>query len=72
VLFRWNDSDDLIRRAADLAQAAGVDELLFFRTTYPFFGVSRRFSGPQPYEKLLKLLPGSELKYENCILDFSK
>jgi len=42
VLFRWNDRPAQIQRAIEMALCAGVDEIIFWRTWSPFYGVSWR------------------------------
>lgn len=40
LLFRWNDSNELITRAIKMAKNVGVDELYFELTMSPLFGMS--------------------------------
>jgi organic radical activating enzyme len=42
VLFRWNESEDLIKNAIELGQKAGVDEMWFELTISPIFGAAYR------------------------------
>jgi len=43
VLFNWNDRQDTIRRAIELAQAAQVDVISFWPTSIPWYGRSWRY-----------------------------
>jgi len=43
VLFNWNDRPRMLRRAIELAKAAGVDSISFCPTTSPVYGVSWRY-----------------------------
>ena len=45
ILFTWNDSDDEMNRARDMAAEIGVDRLTWELTDHPEDGYSRRF-GP--------------------------
>src|ERR1043166_6661663 len=43
LLFNWNDRRPTIRRAIEMAKAAGVDAISFWPTSNPFFGLSYRY-----------------------------
>jgi MoaA/NifB/PqqE/SkfB family radical SAM enzyme len=43
VVFNWNDHPSMIRRAIDLARAAGVDAISFWPTMNPIWGTSLRY-----------------------------
>jgi hypothetical protein len=43
LLFRWNDSPQLISRAIDLAGEARVDIISFWPTLSPLYGISLRY-----------------------------
>lgn len=43
LLFRWNERKDRLRRAIDMAIDAGVDEILFEKTTSPLHGLPWRY-----------------------------
>jgi pyruvate-formate lyase-activating enzyme len=59
ILFEWNDSDDEIRHAAELAEELEA-RLLFVMTNTR--GLSRRFSSPlEWYQRLSELAPRARL-----------
>lgn len=43
VVFNWNDHPSMIRRAIELARAAGVDAISFWPTMNPVWGTSLRY-----------------------------
>tara|TARA_Y100000034_G_C6791921_1_gene354662 strand:- start:334 stop:909 length:576 start_codon:yes stop_codon:yes gene_type:complete len=43
VLFRWNDSFQLMKKAVNMAKKAGADKISFIRTLNPIYGFSYRF-----------------------------
>lgn len=43
LLFNWNDRRATIKRAIELAHAAGVDAISFWPTNNPFYGYSFRY-----------------------------
>jgi hypothetical protein len=43
VLFNWNDQEQMILQAIDLARNAGVDSLSFWPTLSPLYGISWRY-----------------------------
>jgi len=43
LLFNWNDHPDTIRRAIEMAKAAGLDIISFWPTHNPFYGMSWRY-----------------------------
>jgi radical SAM family protein/iron-sulfur cluster protein len=43
LLFNWNDRKATIRRAIEMAKAAGVDAISFWPTNNPFYGYSFRY-----------------------------
>ena len=48
ILFRWNDSDEEMARAQQLADEIGVDRLCWEITDHPEEGFSRRFAPGTP------------------------
>jgi MoaA/NifB/PqqE/SkfB family radical SAM enzyme len=53
ILFTWNDSDDEMARARQLAAEIGVDRLSWEITDHPEDGFSRRFvPGSSDYERI--------------------
>jgi uncharacterized Fe-S cluster-containing radical SAM superfamily protein len=58
VLFRWNDSEELIRRAIELAAQAGVDVLSFRLTALPGRGISYRFFLSDRLRRLMETREG--------------
>jgi wyosine [tRNA(Phe)-imidazoG37] synthetase (radical SAM superfamily) len=58
VLFRWNDSHELILRATELAKRAGIDVLSFRVTALPGTGISYRFFLSNRLQELMKESPG--------------
>ena len=44
LLFNWNDQPQRIRRAVEMAKAAGADTISFWPTHNPFFGYSFRYA----------------------------
>lgn len=43
VLFNWNDRREMILKAVKLAEIAGIDRIIFWPTTRPLKGISRRW-----------------------------
>ena len=43
VLFRWNDSFQLLKKAVNMAKKANVDKISFIKTLNPIYGFSYRF-----------------------------
>lgn len=43
IVFNWNDSEDMMLRAVQLAEEAGADRILFCPTVSPFWAVSLRY-----------------------------
>jgi hypothetical protein len=43
LLFNWSDSGAAVRKAVDLAMAAGVDDIRFLPTNSPWYGSSWRY-----------------------------
>jgi MoaA/NifB/PqqE/SkfB family radical SAM enzyme len=43
LLFNWNDSPGMIRRAIEMAKEIGVDMISFWPTANPFYGISWRY-----------------------------
>lgn len=52
VVFRWNDAEDSIRRAIDLARAAGADQISFWHGWGDPDMVSRRFDTAPFFQNL--------------------
>ncbi len=48
ILFTWNDNDDEMARARELAQEIGVDRLCWEITDHPEDSFSRRFVAGSP------------------------
>ncbi len=44
LLFNWNDRRSTIKRAIEMARAAGVDAISFWPTHNPFYGISYRYA----------------------------
>jgi hypothetical protein len=44
LLFNWNDHEQTINEAIELARAAGVDAISFWPTHNPFYGFSYRYA----------------------------
>ena len=59
VLFRWNDSEDLIRRAIELASQARVDILSFRLTALPGRGISYRYFLSDRLRRLMETREGT-------------
>jgi MoaA/NifB/PqqE/SkfB family radical SAM enzyme len=62
VIFRWNDRPEQVKKAIELAKAAGVDYISFWPTTTPLSGTSWRYR-LHPFYKTLgeKSWKGREL-----------
>ncbi|MGA2527105.1 MAG: radical SAM protein [Smithellaceae bacterium] len=43
VLFNWNDRREMIMKAVQLAEEAGIDRIIFWPTTRPLMGISWRW-----------------------------
>lgn len=43
LLFNWNDREEMILQAIELAKHAGVDTISFWPTKSPFYGISWRY-----------------------------
>ncbi len=53
ILFKWNDSDDEMSRAINIAKDSGVDRLTWEITSHPEDAFSRRFiPGTEPYRRI--------------------
>jgi hypothetical protein len=63
LLFNWNDSDEQINRAKQLAAELGVDKLLFYLTDIPQGASSLLRQPGQPGHALISDSVGYELSY---------
>jgi radical SAM protein with 4Fe4S-binding SPASM domain len=64
ILFNWNDTDEAMSRARDLAREVGVNRLTWHVTSWPKDAPSRRFApGTAEYERIkpeLYTTPGAD------------
>lgn len=54
ILFTWNDSDEEMNRAREMAKALGVDRLCWEITDHPENAFSRRFAPGSPDYELIR------------------
>ncbi|MEO7158428.1 MAG: radical SAM protein, partial [Vicinamibacterales bacterium] len=54
ILFKWNDSDDEMGRAREMAKEYGVDRLCWEITDHPEDSFSRRFAPESPDYELIR------------------
>lgn len=69
IVFNWNDSEEEIHRAVDLARAGGVDYLSFWSTPFPPHGVSWRYFLKRYFRKVGDYIPGNPGSGERIVVD---
>jgi wyosine [tRNA(Phe)-imidazoG37] synthetase (radical SAM superfamily) len=52
ILFNWNDKNELVASAIELAKQANVDALIFTPTLGPIWGISFRYYFTRSFERI--------------------